>query len=117
MIGIAGIVLTLLLLLLMLMCRAHSRVPLPICLYIVMSNHWHFVVQPQTDTQRTEFFRCLTHRHTIRWHAQWKRPLRLSVRRSTAARTHATLKGMAERKVTSHQSMSCVAPLLVASAI
>jgi len=38
---------------------AYSRVPLPIYSYIVMPNHWHFVVQPQTDTQLTEFFREL----------------------------------------------------------
>ena len=47
---------------------AYSRVPLPIYSYIVMPNHWHFVVQPETDTQRTEFFRWLTHTHTMRWH-------------------------------------------------
>ncbi len=36
-----------------------------------MPNHWHFVVQPQTDTQLTEFFRWLTHTHTMRWHAHY----------------------------------------------
>ena len=50
---------------------AYSRVPLPIYSYIVMPNHWHFVVQPQTDTQLTEFCRWLTHTHTMRWHAQY----------------------------------------------
>ena len=50
---------------------AYSRVPLPIYSYIVMPNHWHFVVQPQTDTQLTEFFRWLTHTHTMRWHAHY----------------------------------------------
>jgi len=44
---------------------AHCRVPLPIYLYIVMRNHWHFVVQPQTDTQLNEFFHRLTHTHTM----------------------------------------------------
>ena len=36
-----------------------------------MPNHWHFVVQPQTDTQVTDFFRWMTHTHTMRWHAHY----------------------------------------------
>lgn len=48
---------------------AHDRVSLPIFSYILMPNHWHFVVRPATDTQVTEFFRWLTHTHTMRWHA------------------------------------------------
>ncbi len=68
MIGIAGIVLSLFLLIYL----AYSRVPLPIYSCIVMPNDCHFVVLPQTDTQLTEFFRWLTHTHTMRWHAQWK---------------------------------------------
>ena len=50
---------------------AHERVPLPIFGYCVMPNHWHFVVQPKTDTQVTEFFRWMTHTHTMRWHAHY----------------------------------------------
>jgi putative transposase len=50
---------------------AHNRFELPIFSYIVMPNHWHFVVQPKTDTQVTEFFRWLTHTHTMRWHAHY----------------------------------------------
>ena len=48
---------------------AHGRVPIPIFSYILMPNHWHFVVRPETDTLVTEFFRWLTHTHTMRWHA------------------------------------------------
>ena len=51
---------------------ARQRVPLPIFSYILMPNHWHFVVQPETDTQVTQFFRWLTHTHTMRWHAHHK---------------------------------------------
>ena len=36
-----------------------------------MPNHWHFVVRPTTDTQLSEFFRWLTHTHTMRWHAHY----------------------------------------------
>ena len=50
---------------------AHQRVALPIYAYCVMPNHWHFVVRPQTDTQVTEFFRWMTHTHTMRWHAHY----------------------------------------------
>ena len=50
---------------------ARERFELPIFSYIVMPNHWHFVVRPQTDSQVTEFFRWLTHTHTMRWHAHY----------------------------------------------
>ena len=48
---------------------AWEREPLPIFAYVVMPNHWHFVVRPKTNTQVTDFFRWLTHTHTMRWHA------------------------------------------------
>ena len=50
---------------------AHERVHLGIFAYCVMPNHWHFVVCPKTDTQVTDFFRWLTHTHTMRWHAHY----------------------------------------------
>ena len=50
---------------------AHDRVPLEIFSYIVMPNHWHFVVRPTTDSQVTDFFRWLAHTHTMRWHAHY----------------------------------------------
>jgi len=51
--------------------EAQSRLPLRILGYVVMSNHWHFVVWPKTgaDTDVSEFFRWLTVTHTQRWHA------------------------------------------------
>ncbi len=51
------------------LAEAYEREPLPVCAYTVMPNHWHFVVQPTTDDQLSEFFRWLTHTHTMRWHA------------------------------------------------
>ena len=51
--------------------EAYERVRLPIFAYCVMPNHWHFVVRPQTATQVTDFFRWLTHTHTMRWHAHY----------------------------------------------
>ena len=51
--------------------EARQRVALPIFGYAVMPNHWHFVVRPSTKTQVTDFFRWLTHTHTMRWHAHY----------------------------------------------
>ncbi len=51
------------------LAEAFEREPLPIFAYSVMPNHWHFVVRPETDDQLSDFFRWLTHTHTMRWHA------------------------------------------------
>lgn len=51
--------------------EACQRVSLPVLAYTVMPNHWHFVVRPTTKTQVSEFFRWLTHTHTMRWHAHY----------------------------------------------
>jgi putative transposase len=47
-------------------------VPISIYSMMVMPNHWHFVVQPRTDDEVTEFFRRLTLTHTMRWHAHYE---------------------------------------------
>jgi len=49
------------------MIEAHQRHPIRILSYCVMSNHWHFVVWPETDGQVTAFFRWLAHTHAMRW--------------------------------------------------
>ena len=51
--------------------EAHERVPLRVLGYVVMSNHWHFVVWPRRGQheQVSEFFRWLTVTHAQRWHA------------------------------------------------
>ncbi len=46
---------------------AKTRVDLPLLAWCFMKNHWHFVVQPKTDTQVTDFFRWLAHTHAMRW--------------------------------------------------
>jgi putative transposase len=51
------------------LAEAFEREELPIFAYSVMPNHWHFVVRPLTDEQLSDFFRWLTHTHTMRWHA------------------------------------------------
>lgn len=49
--------------------EAWQRVPIRILDYVVMPNHWHFVVWPETDEQTSEFFYWLALTHTMRWHA------------------------------------------------
>ncbi|HEX3998207.1 MAG TPA: transposase [Pirellulales bacterium] len=50
---------------------AHEHVPLRILGYVVMGNHWHFVVWPRRDRGQevSEFFRWLTVTHAQRWRA------------------------------------------------
>ncbi len=54
-----------------LIAEACQRVPLRILGYVVMNNHWHFVVWPKRGEgeQVSEFFRWLTVTHAQRWHA------------------------------------------------
>ena len=47
--------------------EAHTRHPIRILSYCVLSNHWHFVVWPEADGQLTDFFRWLAHTHAMRW--------------------------------------------------
>jgi putative transposase len=51
--------------------EAHERVPLRILAYVLMGNHWHFVVWPKASrgSQVSEFFRWLCVTHAQRWHA------------------------------------------------
>jgi putative transposase len=48
--------------------EAHRRHPIRILDWCLMPNHWHFSVYPKADGQVTEFFRWLTHTHSMRWH-------------------------------------------------
>jgi putative transposase len=47
---------------------AHARHPIALLDWVLMPNHWHFVVYPKRDGQVTDFFRWLTHTHSMRWH-------------------------------------------------
>jgi putative transposase len=50
------------------MVEAHERFPIRILSWCLMHNHWHFAVYPDDDNQVTQFFRWLTHTHSMRWH-------------------------------------------------
>ena len=47
--------------------ETHRRHPIRILSSCILSNHWHFVVWPQTDGEVTDFFRWLAHTHAMRW--------------------------------------------------
>ena len=42
-------------------------VPMRICAYCVMPNHWHFVLWPENDEDLAKFMQLLTTTHTQRW--------------------------------------------------
>jgi putative transposase len=49
-----------------------QEVRLPIFAMVVMPNHWHFVVRPDSEDQVSTFFRRLAVTHTMRWHAHYR---------------------------------------------
>jgi putative transposase len=51
--------------------QAQERFPLRILGYVLMRNHWHFVVWPRqrAHDEVAEFFRWLSVTHAQRWHA------------------------------------------------
>ena len=48
------------------MVETHTRQPIRILAYCVLSNQWQFIVWPQEDGQLTDFFRRLAHTHAMR---------------------------------------------------
>jgi putative transposase len=44
-----------------------AKLPLRLCAYCLMPNHWHFVVWPQRDGELAAFFHRLTVTHATRW--------------------------------------------------
>jgi putative transposase len=53
------------------LAEALGLFPLRILSFVLMPNHWHFVLWPQHDRDLTDFCRWLTHTHTMRWHAHY----------------------------------------------
>ena len=49
--------------------RTAKALPMRICSFCLMPNHWHLVLWPKADGQLSEFMRLLTVTHTQRWHA------------------------------------------------
>jgi putative transposase len=53
------------------LAEALDEHPIAILAFVLMPNHWHFVLWPQDDGQLTNFCRWLTHTHSMRWHAHY----------------------------------------------
>ena len=45
-----------------------ERVPMRICGYCLMSNHWHLVLWPHQDGDLSAFMKWITGTHSHRWH-------------------------------------------------
>ena len=43
-------------------------VPIRMCAYCWMPNHWHFVLWPESDDDLSRFMHRMTNMHTQRWH-------------------------------------------------
>ena len=46
-----------------------ERIPMRLCGYCLMSNHWHLLLWPRGDGDLPEFMRWVTLTHTQRYHA------------------------------------------------
>src|SRR5687768_5798346 len=50
-----------------------AKIPLRICAFVMLPNHWHFVVWPDEDGQLAAFFQRLTVTHAVRWQRHRRR--------------------------------------------
>ena len=50
-----------------------DKVPMRICNYLLMPNHWHFVVWPEGDGDLAGFMQRLTVTHVTRWQKHRRR--------------------------------------------
>jgi putative transposase len=48
-----------------------DQFPMRILAFVLMPNHWHFVLWPEGDGDLSSFCRWLTHTHSMRWHAHY----------------------------------------------
>jgi putative transposase len=53
------------------LAEALDESPMRILAFVLMPNHWHFVLWPERDHDLTNFCRWLTHTHSMRWHAHY----------------------------------------------
>jgi hypothetical protein len=51
--------------------EALEQHPIRILAFVLMPNHWHFILWPQGDRDLSEFCRWLAHTHSVRWHAHY----------------------------------------------
>jgi putative transposase len=53
------------------LAEALDECPMRILAFVLMPNHWHFVLWPERDRDLTNFCRWLAHTHSMRWHAHY----------------------------------------------
>jgi putative transposase len=53
------------------LAEAVAEVPMRILAFVIMPNHWHFLLWPAGDNDLSDFCRWLTHTHSMRWHAHY----------------------------------------------
>jgi len=53
------------------LAEALHECPMRILSFILMPNHWHFVLWPERDGELSAFCRWLAHTHAMRWHAHY----------------------------------------------
>jgi putative transposase len=51
--------------------EALDECPMRILAFVLMPNHWHFVLWPKDDGDLSAFCRWMTHTHSMRWHAHY----------------------------------------------
>lgn len=51
--------------------EALEQCPMRILAFVLMPNHWHFVLWPKHDGDLSDFCRWMTHTHSMRWHAHY----------------------------------------------
>jgi putative transposase len=51
--------------------EALGQVPMRILAFVLMPNHWHFLLRPKGDSDLSAFCRWLAHTHSMRWHAHY----------------------------------------------
>lgn len=51
--------------------EAKKKFPIRILAYVLMPNHWHFILYPYHNEDLSDFLRWVTLTHTQRWHAHY----------------------------------------------
>ena len=49
-----------------------EKIPIRICAYCIMPNHWHLVLWPSEDKQLSQFMHCLTSTHVQKIKKHWE---------------------------------------------
>jgi putative transposase len=53
------------------LAEAMAEHPIRVLAFVLMPNHWHFVLWPEGDGDLSAFCRWLAHTHSMRWHAHY----------------------------------------------